>query len=224
MKIAIFGGSFNPLTKGHTKLTDYLIKNGVVDMVLVMPCYKSLYNKGLETGEHRLEMIRLANRLPQVQPFDWEIKNKIENIGTYDIMKMLEKELCADDSYVGFGKFKSNEITLSYGKKICGMGGTQENNELYFVIGLDNSQKVKKWIKGDVITKDFKFIVVPRKGTEITDTWFMQQPHIYLQDYEADDISSTLVRNQLQKGIYDETVLDHSVFEYIIKHNLYKGG
>jgi nicotinate-nucleotide adenylyltransferase len=191
MKIAIFGGSFNPITKGHTRLANHIVSNNVVDKVLIMPCYKSLYNKGLESGEDRLKMIELANRVNGVEPFDWEIANKIEDQGTYDIMKQLEAFF--------------------------------PNDELYFVIGLDNSQKIKSWIKGDRITKEFKFVIVPRVGTNTTDIWFMEPPHIFLSGYEADDISSTSVKQILAQEANPKEMLDEAVYDYIIQKSLYKG-
>ena len=189
MKIGIAGGSFNPIQKGHTRLANHLVKEGIVDMVLMMPCYKSLYNKEVLDGEIRLKMIELANRSPKVQPFDWEIRNKIEGIGTYDVMKMLEKEF--------------------------------PNDELYFIIGLDNSQKVKTWLNGDRICKEFKFIVVPRKGTNTEDVWFMEPPHIFVNYYEADEISSTAAKEIIGRGANPKEMLDESVYDYIIQHKLY---
>jgi nicotinate-nucleotide adenylyltransferase len=190
VKIGIFGGSFNPVQKGHTRLANYIASSGVVDLVYMMPCYKSLYNKGLVSGEERLKMLALADKHPKVQPFDWEIKNKIENIGTYEIMKMLESNF--------------------------------PNDELYFIIGLDNSQKVKSWLNGDKIIKELKFIVVPRNGVNTADIWFMDKPHIWLNNYEGDDISSTGVKELLKNGGDLEQHLDNMVKDYIITNQLYK--
>jgi nicotinate (nicotinamide) nucleotide adenylyltransferase len=222
MRIGIAGGSFNPITKGHTRLANYLVKEQIVDLVLLMPCYKSLYNKELASGEDRLKMIELSNRLPPVQPFDWEIKNKIEGIGTYDVMKMLEKQLCPWDASIYIER-TNNGIILRYGgTKTCGMGGLFENNEIYFIIGLDNSQKVKTWLNGDRITKEFKFIVVPRKGVDTKDVWFMKPPHIFVDSYEPDEISSTSVKKILAQEANPKEMLDEAVYDYIIRYNLYK--
>ena len=190
MKIGIFGGSFNPVQKGHTRLANYIASSGVVDHVYMMPCYKSLYNKGLVDGWHRLQMLEIADRLPNVQPFYWEIKNKIEGQGTYEIMKRLEGEF--------------------------------QDVELYFIVGLDNSQKVKSWLNGDKIINELKFIVVPRNGVNTTDVWFMNPPHIWLNNYEGDDISSTSVKELLKNGGDLSNHLDKRVEDYIIANNLYK--
>jgi nicotinate-nucleotide adenylyltransferase len=190
MKIAIFGGSFNPPTAAHMRLANHLVEHSIVDRVLMMPCYKSLYNKGLESGMHRINMICGASHHPRVKAFDWEIKNKIDGPGTYQIMTMLEEEFPFD--------------------------------ELYFVIGLDNSQKVKSWKCGNKIVRSMRFIVIPRMGVDVTDEWFKKKPHIFLDTYEADDISSTKVKQLLKEGSDTTQCLDKSVKEYILRHNLYK--
>jgi nicotinate-nucleotide adenylyltransferase len=156
----------------------------------MMPCYKSLYNKGLLSGEERLKMIELADRHPNVLPLDWEIKNKIKDKGTYEIMKMLESDF--------------------------------PNDELYFIIGLDNSQKVRTWRNGDKIIDELKFIVVPRIGTNTQDIWFMNPPHIWLNNYEADSISSSNVKELLKENKDLSEHLDKYVLCHIIVNNLYR--
>ena len=190
MKIAIFGGSFNPVTKGHTRLANYIVENGVADQVLMMPCYKSLYNKGLASGDQRLDMIALSHHHPRVKPYDWEIKNKVDGPGTYQIMQMV-----------------GEEFPLA---------------ELFFVIGLDNSQKVRTWKNGDKIVENMQFIVVPRGGVVVTDRWYMNAPHIFIDKYQPDDISSTCVKQLIKEGKGTENVLDQHVKEYIVVYNLYR--
>jgi len=190
MKVGIFGGSFNPPTIAHLRLANYIVENNIVDEVLIMPCYKSLYLKGLEDGYKRLDMIAVSAHHPRVKPFDWEIKNKIDGPGTYKIMKMLHEEF-------PFG-------------------------ELYFITGLDNSQKVRTWKNGDKIIDSMKFIIVPRSGIEVTDKWFLNPPHIYLDKYESDDISSTKVKQLLKDNADTSKLLDKRVKDYIIHNKLYK--
>ncbi len=217
MKLGIFGGSFNPVQKGHTRLANYIVSSGVVDMVLMMPCYKSLYNKELLDGETRLKMIELADRLPHVQPFDWEIKNKIEGLGTYDIMKMLEGYF--ENRHIGL--IKEDDKLKLYDMEIIGSFGPRLPDEIYFIIGLDNSQKVKSWLNGDKIINELKFIVVPRNGVNTNDIWFMDSPHIWLNKYEGDDVSSSGVKELLRNGGDLEHHLDKSVKDYIITNQLY---
>jgi len=161
----------------------------VVDRVLLLPCYKSLYNKGLLDGEHRVKMIDLADRFTGVESFDWEIKNKIDGIGTYEIMNRLKNEL---------------------------------NENLYFIMGLDNSQKVRNWKNGHKILNEHKFIVVPRIGTNVVDEWFKEQPHIFIENYQPDDMSSTSVRDLLKNNGDASVLLDNDVYKYIKDNKLYQ--
>jgi len=190
MKVGIFGGSFNPVTKAHTRLANYIVEHNVVDVVLMMPCYKSLYLKGLVDGGKRLDMIALSSHHPKVKPYDWEIKNKIDGPGTYQIMQMIHDEFILD--------------------------------ELYFITGLDNSQKVRTWKNGDKIIESMNFIIVPRCDVEVKDKWFLQPPHIYLDNYEPDDLSSSKFKQLYKDNLDTSSLIDKHVKDYIIRYNLYK--
>ena len=37
MKIAIYGGSFNPMHIGHEKIVDYVLKNLDMDKIIIIP-------------------------------------------------------------------------------------------------------------------------------------------------------------------------------------------
>ena len=64
MRRAIFGGSFDPVHKGHVSLASELQKALRLDEVIVMPTGISPFKKDMErrpaSGEDRLEMCRLA--------------------------------------------------------------------------------------------------------------------------------------------------------------------
>jgi nicotinate-nucleotide adenylyltransferase len=59
-KIALFGGSFNPIHNDHIKIMQELINEKIVDEVWIMPCKKHAFNKELVNGKKRVEMIKLA--------------------------------------------------------------------------------------------------------------------------------------------------------------------
>jgi nicotinate-nucleotide adenylyltransferase len=59
-KIALFGGSFNPIHDQHINIIERLSKNGIVDEVWVIPCKKHAFNKDFAPAKHRIRMIKLA--------------------------------------------------------------------------------------------------------------------------------------------------------------------
>jgi len=75
MKIAILGGSFNPIHKGHIKNAEEVLKYAKVDRVLLMPCYKHAFGKKILPFEQRMEMTKLAveeNGNPRLIASDYE--------------------------------------------------------------------------------------------------------------------------------------------------------
>jgi len=61
-KIGILGGSFNPIHNSHVELIKKALRKKVVDEVWIVPCKKHSFNKTLESGAHRLNMINLATK------------------------------------------------------------------------------------------------------------------------------------------------------------------
>jgi len=60
MKIAVFGGSFNPPHLAHLMACVYALSREDVDGVLMVPCARHPFGKPLAPFEHRLAMCKLA--------------------------------------------------------------------------------------------------------------------------------------------------------------------
>ena len=60
--IAMFGGAFNPIHKGHVHLALSMLKQYALDKVLLIPSGTPPHKSApdLAAGEHRLAMCRLA--------------------------------------------------------------------------------------------------------------------------------------------------------------------
>jgi nicotinate-nucleotide adenylyltransferase len=73
MKIAIFGGSFDPIHKGHLEIIDILSKK--FDKVIVLPNYLNpLKNRFSAPATKRFEWIQKSINNPKVEINDYEIK------------------------------------------------------------------------------------------------------------------------------------------------------
>jgi nicotinate-nucleotide adenylyltransferase len=60
MRVALFGGSFNPPHVAHQMVALWALETQPIDEVWFVPVYKHAFNKDLEAFEHRVEMTRLA--------------------------------------------------------------------------------------------------------------------------------------------------------------------
>jgi nicotinate-nucleotide adenylyltransferase len=68
LRVALFGGSFNPPHVGHVLAVTYALSVGLVERVLVVPVFEHALGKRLAPFEHRVEMARRAfGWLPQVE-------------------------------------------------------------------------------------------------------------------------------------------------------------
>lgn len=59
-KVALFGGSFNPIHNGHINTIKQVLDLELVDEVWILPCRNHAFNKNMLSGEKRVEMIELA--------------------------------------------------------------------------------------------------------------------------------------------------------------------
>jgi len=98
MKIGVYVGSFNPPHYGHINGAKYLIDNGYVDKVLLLPAPNYWDKQNLVSMQHRLNMLKF-----------YENENIIvDNIHnnypyTYEVIEALEKDYPRDELYLIIG-------------------------------------------------------------------------------------------------------------------------
>lgn len=206
MKIGIFGGSFNPIHVGHTKLAKHLIDNNIVDRVLLMPTPCSpfkVYNDSIIDAYHRYKMTKIACR----NLYDARI-----TVSNYEMVNFADKD-CV--------------YTVDTLKKLV-YENIDSDNTYYFIVGADTFNDIKKfknhqWILNSGI---IKLIVFGRPGYEI-DNSINTKNCIFVNDIALIDISSSEIRdNVCDYGNPDNMgnvskYLDTDVFKYILQNNLY---
>ena len=201
IKVAIFGGAFDPITKGHILIINTLLEQKLVDQVWICPCHQHQFNKKMCDIHHRIKMIKIATRhnrkvAIKFKPSYIYILN-YENVSTYDFIKNL-----------------SIEPNISI-------------YDFSMVIGLDNALNFEKWKNFKELQELIKFIIIPRKGYNLDENvdWFLKAPHIYLSTIEIISSSSTEIRNILmtkQSSLLLNNLLDKKVYNYIIENKLYE--
>jgi nicotinate-nucleotide adenylyltransferase len=100
MKIAIFGGSFNPVHNGHLQVAEVILKKNIVDEVWFIPCGNHAFDKNLIEGQKRWEMLNLAtNGNPRMKVLDLEIKSKEKSYSAKTI-RVLKEEFPFDFFFI----------------------------------------------------------------------------------------------------------------------------
>jgi nicotinate-nucleotide adenylyltransferase len=62
MRVAFFGGSFNPPHVAHQLVALYVLETSEVDELWFVPCFRHPFEKSLAPFEHRLGMCELASQ------------------------------------------------------------------------------------------------------------------------------------------------------------------
>ena len=172
MKIAIYGGSFNPMHIGHEKIVDYVLKNLNMDKIIIIPVgIPSHRENNLEQSNTRLKICReIFKNNKKVEVSDIEIKSEKKSY-TYDtLLKLIE----------------------IYGK----------DNEFFEIIGEDSLKNLKTWKNYKELLNLCKFIVFRRKDDKNTkiDSEFLINKNIIILENEYYNISSTEIRNKVKNG------------------------
>lgn len=125
-KIAIFGGSFNPITYGHLKIACYAIKSLNLDQLIFVPAFQSPFKKNqtMVSAQNRIEMIELILE-DKMSISDFEIKRKGTSY-TIDTIKYFKNKypdaelflIIGSDHLAKLPKWKEIDL-ISKLSKIC---------------------------------------------------------------------------------------------------------
>ena len=191
MRIGIYGGSFNPIHKGHTELAAYIVQQGLVDelWLLVSPLnpLKQGETSDIAEYEHRLSMARLATE-------------DIEGVKVSD--------------------FEKNLPLPSYTITTLGeLHKAYPEHEFVLVIGADNWERFPRWYHAQEIIDTYSILIYRRPGCEMDEK--LLPPSVQVVDTPLYDISSTEIRESVKKGRMPLKWVDRKVATYISVHHLY---
>lgn len=198
-KIGIYGGSFSPPHVGHLMLMEVILKNRIVDRILMVPCNTHAFNKNLIDPVHRLNMCTILCK----------DRENIE-VSSYEIINNM------------------NGSTYTFLEKISNDPIYKDVADIYYILGIDNALLFNEWKNYKKLLRNYKFIVVERQGM-VPDPkvdWYLKPPHIYLRNPGTiPQISSTTIRNNFEclEDEDAEEFLNPEVMKYIQDNNLYGG-
>lgn len=94
------------------------------------------------------------------------------------------------------------------------------DEDFYYVMGLDVANNIETYKNWNILIKDFKIIVVGRKGYIPQKNWFLKSPHIYIADADIPDIHSSNIKFMIKLN-KAEMIREHllpEVYEFLKNH------
>lgn len=198
MKIGIYGGSFNPVHKGHTHLAESALRDFKLDMVYFVPSKISPHRSSEEyvSGEDRLEMLRLATSgKPFFHVSDYELKSDRISYSIYTVEHFRRK-------------FPDDQIFL--------------------LVGSDMLMSFDKWYCFEKILSEVTLIVVSRNAGDLESLRKQADKlsiygEILISSALPEIISSTEIRKNFRENSDFSCYLDENVVQYIRLKGLYSG-
>lgn len=195
-EIGLMGGSFNPIHCGHVALARAALESGRVERVLFLPTGNPPHKKeGLADKFDRLRMVELAVEHEAGMAVCREEIDRDGVIYTVDTLAALKR--------------KMPDCTLTY------------------LIGADTLRALGTWRRVETVIERCKFLVMMREGEtreeviRLAGLWTQRGAQIDFLDARKMDISSTQIREQIQKGLPFEQLVPQAVADYIHEHGLY---
>lgn len=137
-RIAIFGGSFDPVHLGHLAMVEKAKNRFDLEQVIFVPCHQSPFKGATQaSGEQRHQMLEIA-----IEDKDW----KWASVSDYEISR-------PEPSF--------SWKTAEHFSKLHG------DAELFWILGTDQWEVIEQWAQPDRLREMLKFIVVKRKGNEV---------------------------------------------------------
>lgn len=197
MKIALFGGSFDPIHSGHVALAEAFVNRLKLDKVILMPAFVPPHKlrSGMAPASDRLAMCRLAAEgHPAFEVSDLEIRR-------------------------GGASFTVDTIAE--------LAQQYPDAQLYLLTGADMFLTLSTWYRFDLLSKQAVLCTAPRNATgtaklkAYAGELEKQGARCVVEDIPVMDISSTEIRRRLNAGESTDGWLPAKVAHYIKEQGLY---
>ncbi len=193
MKVGLFGGTFNPVHKGHVSCAVTVYNQYNLGKILFVPAKIPVHKEFTDdTGSvHRIEMLKIA-------------------IGDYSFLEVSSVEIDrAEPSY--------SIITVR------DFQNRFPDDEFYFIMGTDSLNTFNTWRDYEKLGRMIPFIIIRRPGELIDEKMIKFIDKVYIADNEELCISSSQIRKTINLGQpVNNDMLDVRVLEYIFYKGLYR--
>ena len=191
MRVALFGGTFDPIHRGHLAIAEAAADRFALDKVLFAPVGRQPLKVGVGGGAgfgDRLGMVRVAcggdGRFVAT-----DVDGPRADGGPNYTVDTLER-----------------------------LRGEMPDAELYVLVGMDSFLDLPRWREPERLMELAEWIVVSRPGFELPAAL---PARVHLLDGVCEDVSATELRERLRSGDDCSELLPPLVLRYIREHHLY---
>lgn len=202
----IYGGSFNPIHKGHLATIEYVLNHEICKEIFIIPTYQSPFkNKNYyATAELRFTMVEKA-------------------ISSY-FSKELQKKIVLSDIEI-------KDQTINY--TVNTLKSLQDNTPTGILIGADGLETLHLWKEIEWILENYTFFIISRysyplekqkKEIEKIKSMFPKSQFITIEFYPP-NCSSSEIRRKIMQCVPYENLRDclcEEVYNFIIENSLYQ--
>lgn len=236
MKIALFGGTFDPIHRGHIEVARAAQEQVGLDRILFVPANMPPHkpNQPRVSFFDRYAMVVLAT-MPEKAFVPSLLEAPIENSPQASATKKASNRASAAPSY-------SIDTVRRFKQSL------KKSDRLFFLVGMDAFKDIAKWREPEALLRECEFIVASRPGFSLADVanalpqsirppaaaikpFAKQLPAgplvlrgatIHLLPNVQQPASATSVREAVAGKKSANRFLDPAVADYIRKEGLYK--
>ena len=194
MSVAIFGGTFDPIHRGHVEIARAAANRFGLEQVLFVPSGRPPHKRDHPEAsyEHRFRMAALACKSdPRFRPSRLEAPDR------------------------GSSPHYSVDTIRRAGDQLV------SGEKLFFITGSDAFAEVTLWYEWRKAAAAVEFIVVSRPGAHFRPGEAPAEIDAHWLSGLDLPISSTDVRERLRSGVKPDELLPTEIAEYIVRHGLY---
>lgn len=197
-KVAVFGGSFNPVHNGHIALVERMKEEFSLNEIIIIPTYVTPLkdNTPMVSPYHRLNMLKLA----------FEDKSYVS---VSDIEIVREGKSYSVDTL--------REIRKSY-----------PEDSLYFIVGADSFMQLPLWKSPEDIFSIAHILTISRDDLDYEELLQRANEYenkynarCSVLPNSVSEVSSTKVRNKISEKVSVKDLIPQRVSEYIKEQGLY---
>ncbi len=200
MKIGVFGGTFDPIHLGHLAIAEEARRLLALSKVIFIPAGRPYFkdSAAISPAEDRVKMLELAIAGQSAYIIS---RLEIERPGpsyAVDSMTQIKKQMNSAD-------------------------------ELFFIMGWDSLMTLHLWQEPERLISLCWIVASPRPGFPPPDLTIVEKnlpgitDHVIVMERPLIDISATIIREKVSRGLPVDGLVPPAVAEYIREKGLYKG-